>query len=334
MLRHVGQRRRLLRHHVRVEVGRTAHGLAGVVDDEVEPRPRGQQLAAERLDARRVTQVETEHLEAVAPLGEVGLLGVAAGGVAGEARGDDEVRAGAQQLQPGLVADLHAAAGEQRHASAQVGQLGALAEVELRARRAQLVVEMVDDGVLLLADVAVQRLDRPRARVSSACTSFGSKPSGGNTLGVVNTGRRRSARMPVSFNTRSSVFSRATFCWRAVALARRRSARASGLCTFDTARRKRLRSASGSEPKAAADPARRRRARRPRPRAPRARARAIPAACGWRTWLKRTASRWDPPRTPASALLCWLSSLPVRAGRSAGAASARPTARSGAARRA
>ena len=81
---------------------------------------------------------------------------------------------------------------------------------------------------------------------SSACTSFGSKPSGGNTLGVVNTGRRRNARMPVSFSTRSSFFSRATFCWRAVALARRRSARASGLCTFDTARRKRLRSASGS----------------------------------------------------------------------------------------
>ena len=33
----VVQRRRLALHHVRVELGRTAHGLAGVVDDEVEP---------------------------------------------------------------------------------------------------------------------------------------------------------------------------------------------------------------------------------------------------------------------------------------------------------
>jgi hypothetical protein len=38
------------------------------------------------------------------------------------------VRAGAQQLEAGLVADLHAAAGEQRHAPAQVGELGALGE--------------------------------------------------------------------------------------------------------------------------------------------------------------------------------------------------------------
>ena len=120
-------------HHVRVEVGRTAHRLAGVVDDEVEPVARGQQLAAERLDARRVPQVESEDLEPVAPVAEVGLGGVARGGVAGKARGDDEVRARAQQLEPGLVADLDPPAGEQRHAAAQVGQLGALGEVELGA---------------------------------------------------------------------------------------------------------------------------------------------------------------------------------------------------------
>ena len=66
----------------------------------------------------------------------------------------------AQQLEPGLVADLDAAAGEQRHAAAQVGQLRALGEVELRARRAQLVVEVMDHRVLLLADVAVLRLHR------------------------------------------------------------------------------------------------------------------------------------------------------------------------------
>ena len=93
------QRRRLARHHVLVELGRPPHGLAGVVDDEVEPVAGAEQLPAERLDARRVAQVEPEDLEAVAPLGEVRLRGVAGRRVAGKARGDDQVRAGAQQLE-------------------------------------------------------------------------------------------------------------------------------------------------------------------------------------------------------------------------------------------
>ena len=114
-----------------VEVRRAAHGLAGVVDDEVEPVAGRQQVPAERLDARRVAQVEPEDLEPVAPVGEVGLGGVARGRVAREAGGDDQLRAGAQQLEAGLVADLHPPAGEQRDAPAQVGQLGALGEVEL-----------------------------------------------------------------------------------------------------------------------------------------------------------------------------------------------------------
>ncbi len=71
---------------------------------------------------------------------------------------------GAQQLDAGLVADLHAPAGEQRHAAAQIRALGALGEVELRARRAELVVEMMEPGVVLLADVAVLRLDRIERR--------------------------------------------------------------------------------------------------------------------------------------------------------------------------
>ena len=70
-------RRLLAGHHVRVEVGRPPHRLAGVVDDEVEARPRRQQLAAERLDARRVAQVEAEDLEPIGPLVEVGLARVA-----------------------------------------------------------------------------------------------------------------------------------------------------------------------------------------------------------------------------------------------------------------
>ena len=99
---------------------------------------------AERLDARRVAQVEPEDLEPVAPLVEVGLLRVAGRGVAREARRDDQLRAGAQQLDPGLVADLHAAAGEQRDAARRSAVSVRLREVEVAARRAELVVERVD----------------------------------------------------------------------------------------------------------------------------------------------------------------------------------------------
>ena len=117
------------------------------------------QVRAERFDARRVAQVEPEDLEPVAPLVEVGLLRVAVRGIAREAGGDDQLRARPQQLDPRLVPDLHAPAGEQRDAARQVGGLRALGVVEVGARRAELVVERMDVAVELLADVAVLRLD-------------------------------------------------------------------------------------------------------------------------------------------------------------------------------
>ena len=96
---------------------------------------------------------------------EIRLRRIAPGRVAREARGDDQLGSGAQQLEPGLITDLHASAGQQRNASAQVGQFRALGEVEFRAHGAHLIVEMVDDRKLLLADVAMLRLDRfPKLR--------------------------------------------------------------------------------------------------------------------------------------------------------------------------
>ncbi len=79
-------------------------------------------------------------------------------GVAREAGGHDELGARPQQLDPGLVADLDPTAGEEGDATAQVRRLGALGEVEVRARRAELVVEVVHQRELLLADVAVLRI--------------------------------------------------------------------------------------------------------------------------------------------------------------------------------
>ena len=72
-VRGIARRDGLALEHVPVELGRPAHGLAGVVDDEVEPVACRDEVPAERLDARRVAQVEAEDLEPVAPLLEVGL---------------------------------------------------------------------------------------------------------------------------------------------------------------------------------------------------------------------------------------------------------------------
>ena len=153
----------LARHHVAIELGRPAHRLAGVVDDEVEPLTPvvpGQQEVAERLDARRVAQIEAEDLEPVGPRVEVGLARVAHRRVARKARGHDQVRAGAQQLEAGLVTDLDPPAGEQRDAAAKVRRLFALGEVEIAASRAELVVEGVQRLEVLLAGVAVPRLEK------------------------------------------------------------------------------------------------------------------------------------------------------------------------------
>ena len=154
MPRHFASRRRFLGDQVRVELGRAADGLARVVDDEVEARAGGDDLSAERLDARRVAQVETEDLEAPAPVGEVGFQRVACGSIARKTRGDDQVRAGAQELESGLVSNLHAAARQQCDASPQIRQLRSCSEVHLSTGRAEMIVEGVDGGVGLLAGVA------------------------------------------------------------------------------------------------------------------------------------------------------------------------------------
>ena len=161
-------RRTLALQHVAVELGRPAHGLAGVVDDVVESLVGREQVVAELLDARRVAQIEPVDLEPFLPVGEVGLQRVTGGGVAREPRRHDQVGACSEQLDPGLVADLDAAARQYRDATLEIRRLRPLREVERRARRAELVVEGVELAVGLLADVAVLFLVRLPRRLGVA----------------------------------------------------------------------------------------------------------------------------------------------------------------------
>lgn len=156
-LRQVCQRGRLLLHHVLVEVGGPTNGLAGVADDEVKSGAGGGKVSAERLDAGGVAEVEAEDFQAVRPQVEVRFGRVTFGGVAGEPGGDDEVGTAAEEFDAGLVADFDPAAGEEGDAAAEIGEFGSFAVVEFGALRAELVVEVVEGGVIPFTDVAVLR---------------------------------------------------------------------------------------------------------------------------------------------------------------------------------
>ncbi len=141
-----------------VEADGAPHGLTGIVDDEVQPIAALEQLATERLDARRVAEVDAVDREPVSPLAEVRFARIASRGVAGEAGGGDDARAGAEELHRRLVTDLHARAGDEGDAAAEVRGLMPLRPVEVRAGRAHRVVEEVDAAERRLADVALPRL--------------------------------------------------------------------------------------------------------------------------------------------------------------------------------
>jgi hypothetical protein len=93
--------------------------------------------------------------EAVTPVGKIIFPGVAGGRVLGKAGRHDQLSATSEQLDARLIADLHTPAREERDPTAQIRQLAPLSIVQLRARRAHLIVEVVDLRERRLAPVAV-----------------------------------------------------------------------------------------------------------------------------------------------------------------------------------
>src|SRR5688572_10180915 len=154
-LRRSGQRSPFPLDHVLVELRRPPHRLARIVDDEVEPRAPLQQLPAERLHARRMAQIQPEDLQPVPPVVEIRLARIPPRRIPRKPRRHDQLGPAAKQFEPGLIADLHPPTGQQRHAPVQIRQFGALAEIQLGAGRAQLVVEMMQLRVLRLARIAM-----------------------------------------------------------------------------------------------------------------------------------------------------------------------------------
>src|SRR5258706_13838017 len=139
------QRPVFARHHVMIEIRRAPHSLAGVVDDEIQSFAGLEQMPAEGFHARSVAQIETKGFESVPPVVEIRFAGIARSGVAREARCDDELRHCPQQLDASLISDLYAPTGEECYSSAQIGQFRSFAEVQLGARRTELIVKRVKD---------------------------------------------------------------------------------------------------------------------------------------------------------------------------------------------
>jgi hypothetical protein len=151
--RAAGQRRLCRSRQVGVGRGRAAHGLGGVVDEDVQ-RPGGGHIVGERDHLRGVAQVDPDDSQPVKPIGAVVHRREALDRVVREPRRDRRMGAVAQQPQRDVHPDLGPAAREQRPAPGQVGAGGAALVVQGGAGGAQLVVEGVDVPVAALADVA------------------------------------------------------------------------------------------------------------------------------------------------------------------------------------
>ena len=132
------------------------HGLRCVVDENVE-RTLSRDRIGERDHLGRVTQIDTDDAQAVQPILGVVHCREAANGIARKPGGDGGMGAVAQQPQGDIHADFGTAAGEQCALAGEVGASVTLGVTGEGAARAELVVERVDHGVLLLADIAGAR---------------------------------------------------------------------------------------------------------------------------------------------------------------------------------
>src|SRR5882757_5070433 len=101
-----------------------------------------------------MAQIETVDLEVSGESGEIRLLRVSFGRIDRKACGDDDMRAGAQEFEGGLKADLDPGAGDERIVPTETGRLFALGVVEIPARDAQRVVIAMPHCKGFLADVA------------------------------------------------------------------------------------------------------------------------------------------------------------------------------------
>ena len=141
-----------------VGTGGASDGLRGVVDEDVEWPLYGNGIR-ECNNLGGVAEVDADDAQTVYPVVAVFHRLESADRVVGESCRDGQVRTVTQQAQRDVHADLRAAAGQKCASAGEIGARITFAAAGGSAIGAQLVVEGVDCGVALLADVARPRLD-------------------------------------------------------------------------------------------------------------------------------------------------------------------------------
>ena len=184
----------------RVGAGGAAHSLGGIVDQDVQ-RPGVSDGVGQADHLGRVAQVDADHPQPVQPVAGIGQAGEPPHGIAGKPRGDRRVGAVAKQAQGDVHPDLGPAAGEQGTLAGQIGAGLPFGTTEQRAVRTQLVIERIDVGVVLFADVAGTRSQQgARAR---GRRRGGQRDSAGFVIDAVgSTGRGRGDNRAVGVGDR------------------------------------------------------------------------------------------------------------------------------------
>ena len=141
-----------------VGTGGASDGLRGVVDEDVERTLCGNGIR-ECNNLGGVAEVDADDAQTVNPVVAVFHRFESADRVVGESRRDGQMCAVTQQAQRDVHADLRAAAGQKCASAGEISAGITFAAAGGSAIGAQLVVEGVDCGVALLADVARSRLD-------------------------------------------------------------------------------------------------------------------------------------------------------------------------------
>jgi hypothetical protein len=109
------------------------------------------------LDTGRMAKIDSVDPQSVGPLFGVVDPSESLGRIAGESRCDDDVSAGAQQLQSRLKANLDSSSSDQCVTVLEVRRLDSFDPIELGAIGTERVVEVVDEIVVVFADVAIAR---------------------------------------------------------------------------------------------------------------------------------------------------------------------------------
>ena len=140
--------------HFLVVRRRSAHGLARVMNQEIEARFPVEHLRAEGFQRWCITQVQRMYLQTPLPFSEIGFPLESRRGIASETRRRDDARARPKQHQRNFEADLHARARNQRDAFRKVGALVSFQPIERCAFGTHRIVVMMELGETPLADIA------------------------------------------------------------------------------------------------------------------------------------------------------------------------------------